>query len=258
MNILEIKHRGYHGFFSYCSVSLEQIIKYYNNNNELPDIVDMSKIFTFFKQDENIDISYIFFNKTNKINLNISDKINIIHQFENYNNINFNHILPIINNYFSLTDEINNIVLTIENKYNIDYENICCIFYRGNDKSLETIIPTYETVYAKINELFPNKDNINFLLQSDESEFFDFFIDKLDNYFILQDEIKHIPKRKTSINHVTDYQTKLILIKNFLAIVKIMSKCKYIICNAGNISVWITYFRGNTTNMHIFLNDSYY
>lgn len=28
-----------------------------------------------------------------------------------------------------------------------------------------------------------------------------------------------------------------------------MSKCKYIICNAGNCSIWMIFFRNNTTNV---------
>lgn len=58
---LIIQHPGYHGFFSYCSMALMQIINYYYNNNSLPENVDMSKIFTMFKNNDNIDISGLFF-----------------------------------------------------------------------------------------------------------------------------------------------------------------------------------------------------
>ena len=47
---LIIKHPGYHGFFSYCSIALYQIISYNNNNKKLPDIVSMKEIFTMFKK----------------------------------------------------------------------------------------------------------------------------------------------------------------------------------------------------------------
>ena len=95
------------------------------------------------------------------------------------------------------------------------------------------------------------------MLQSDETEFFNYFKLVLSNHMIFNDEIKHIPKQKTSINHITDQYTKLNLIKNFLAIVKIMSKCNYVICNAGNISLWITLFRGNNNNVHVFNNGQF-
>jgi len=251
---LIINHPGYHGFFSYCSVSLLQILIYFNKNKYFPNNIDMSKIFTFFKKNENYDISKIFFKKmNNNLNLDINN-INIVDQFDDYSSINFVYYNQIIHKYFTLSDEINNIILNIENKYNINYDNICCVFLRGNDKITETIIPDYNEIYNKLNNIFPDKENINFLLQSDETEFFTFFKLKLKNITIFNDEIKHINKQKTSINHITDYDNKIILIKNFLAIVKIMSKCKYVICNSGNISLWITLFRNNNDNVFQFLN----
>ena len=28
-----------------------------------------------------------------------------------------------------------------------------------------------------------------------------------------------------------------------------MSKCKYVVCNTGNCSIWIVFFRNNTDNI---------
>ena len=41
----------------------------------------------------------------------------------------------------------------------------------------------------------------------------------------------------------------------FLAIVIIMSRCKYVICNTSNVSLWISLFRGNTNNLHQYLRQ---
>ena len=46
--------------------------------------------------------------------------------------------MPLINKYFSPSDEINEIITTMKKKYSLDYENICVLFYRGNDKNRET------------------------------------------------------------------------------------------------------------------------
>ena len=46
--------------------------------------------------------------------------------------------------------------------------------------------------------------------------------------------------------------------KNVLAIIYIMSKCKYIICSSGNCSIWMMYFRGNVNNVKQFLNNQWY
>jgi hypothetical protein len=256
--MLKLTHPGYHGFFSYCSIALIQILNYFNNNNKLPENIDMSELFTFFKLDETQDISNIFFQKNNDlIKINKTNNINIIDQYDDYHNINFLFYTIIINNYFLLSDEINNIIINIEKKYNINYDNTCCVFYRGNDKITETMLPNYDDVILKIKSVLNFDNNSTYLLQSDETEFFDFFKSILSQYIIFNDEIKHIHRRKTSINHITDYPTRLFLIKNFVAIVKIMSKCKYIFCNAGNISFWITIFRGNHNNLYVFNNGSW-
>ena len=258
---LVVSHPGYHGFFSYCSVALKQIIKYFFENKSLPDYVDMRKIFTMFKGDESIDISSIFFKSNMYVDkiyftTEISYFTNDL-QFTNYHQINYDIIAPFIKKYFYISDEINNIIFNIENKYNIDYKNTCCIFYRGNDKNTETIIPSYEEVYSKVNNKMINEGNITFLLQSDETDFFNYFKEKVEKYFIFEDEIKHTRNKKTSINHLVDKDTKLKLVKNFLAIVIIMSRCKYIICTSGNISIWITYFRGNSNNVSHYLIDKW-
>ena len=303
MNILQISHPGDHGFFSYCSVALLQIVDYYYKNKQLPEYVDMSQIFTMFKINNN-DISHVFFKPAMRYgDLSLDDNVQIFTkdlqfenyhnlqiftkdlqfenyhnlqiftkdlqfenyhnlqiftkdlQFENYHNINYSIITPFIKKYFTLSNDIRNIILQIEQKYNIDYENTCCIFYRGNDKSTETTIPSYDTMYEKILSL--NISDKKILLQSDETEFFEYFTKKLPNHIIFNDKIKHIRKKKTSINHITDCNTKFILVKNFLAIVYIMSKCKYIVCTSGNISIWITYFRENSNNIYHYLNDKW-
>jgi hypothetical protein len=52
----------------------------------------------------------------------------------------------------------------MENKYEIDYNNICVLFYRGNDKITETKLCDYNDylIYAnKIYINFPKKKNLS-------------------------------------------------------------------------------------------------
>ena len=50
-----------------------------------------------------------------------------------------------------------------------------------------------------------------------------------------------VDKVKPETNY--DYSLK------YLAITLIMSKCKYVLCNTGNCSIWIVFFRNNTDNI---------
>ena len=68
------------------------------------------------------------------------------------------------------------------------------------------------------------------------------------NNIIFYDEIRHMPNQISTVDKIYkdlnyDYSLK------YLAITLIMSKCKYIICNAGNCSIWMIFFRNNTTNV---------
>ena len=91
---------------------------------------------------------------------------------------------------------------------------------------------------------------MRFLIQSDESEFLEEMSNHFKNNFIFKDEIRHIKKdfKKTVDNHGKTPEENFHYSKYFLAIVLIMSRCKYVICNTGNISLWIALYRGNTSN----------
>jgi len=87
------------------------------------------------------------------------------------------------------------------------------------------------------------------------------FIEKMtatfpNNSFYFKDEIRHMTKRKNTVNSV--FRNKnMDFSKKFLAITVIMSKTKHIICNAGNCSIWIMLYRENADNVHEFLNGSW-
>ena len=251
---LEVNHVGIHGFFSYCTVALNQICIYITQNKKLP-IVSKKKLFTTFKNNHNDDISEIFFVKDLNNVKNIDSDLSFFTkdiQFTDYNKINFTLIQPIITKYFYLSDEILKIVNNIEKKYEIDYENTCCIFLRGTDKTTEVSVPNYKQVY---NSLSDEDKQLKILLQSDENEFFSYFKNILPNSFYFKDEIFTISnsfrgKSGGSINHqISNIKKKLHYVKNFLAIVLIMSKCKKVYGNKGNISLWISFFRGESINL---------
>ena len=151
-------------------------------------------------------------------------------------------IIPFIRKYFSPSDKILKIIKTIEEKYNLDYDNICVLFFRGNDKITEVELPSYEEYiyYGKyVLNLYPN---VKFLIQSDETNFINTMAKEFANHIIFKDEIRHIQDNTTTVDKVfkeTNFEYSL----NYLAITIIMSKCKYIICNSGNCSIWIMFYR---------------
>jgi hypothetical protein len=58
---LTITHNA--GFFSCCTIRLIEIIKFFNENGKLPDVVDSSKQFEKYKVNKQEDLTTYFFNQ---------------------------------------------------------------------------------------------------------------------------------------------------------------------------------------------------
>lgn len=140
----------------------------------------------------------------------------------------------------------------MELKYNLVYDNICVLFYRGNDKMTETSLSSYEDYVVYANTVMKNNSNIIFLIQSDETEFIEYMSRQFPNSFHFKDEIRHVNKCNSTVDKLLkdkNYEFS----KYYLAITIIMSKCKYIICGSGNCSMWIMLYRGNNNNTYQYL-----
>tara|TARA_B100002052_G_C15858005_1_gene588590 strand:- start:60 stop:842 length:783 start_codon:yes stop_codon:yes gene_type:complete len=256
--MIKITHNA--GFFSCCSVRLTQIVEFINENKKFPDIVDSSQQFSWYKNKAK-DITFDYF----KHYENIPD-INIIHpidyhwkdQFKNYSDLDYKCITPLIKKYFSPSSEIYELMTNIKKKYNLFYENICVLFYRGNDKNRETKKCSYDEYLNYAYQLLEKDSKITFLIQSDETEFLEFMTNKFPNNSIyFKDEIRHMKKCNDTVDKKMNSQNYEFS-KKYLAITMIMSKCKYIICGSGNCDIWIMLYRENNSNVIQNLNGKWY
>ena len=248
------------GFFSCCSVKLDYIVDYINKKLKIPESVDSSDQFERYKKDKTFDITYEYFEHYDNIqDLIINYPINYYerYQYNDYSKLDYNNIIPVVKKYFSPSKHIINITENIKQKYNIEYYNVCVLFYRGNDKIIETKLCEYDEYLIYANLIMKNDPNILFLIQSDETEFIEFMTKKFpNNSFYFKDEIRHMKKCKSTVDTIMkdkNYEYS----KYYLAITIIMSKCKYIICGSGNCSIWIMLYRGNCNNVYQNLNSKW-
>jgi hypothetical protein len=194
------------------------------------------------------DITYQYFEKQNNNTINYKDiKFTNRYQYLNYNSLPYSDYIPFIRKYFYPSQEIQQLINSLEEKYKIDFPNTCVLFYRGNDKVTEITLPSYEPLLDAANQIKQQNPNVRFLVQSDESEFLQKMLE-LPNSFYFKDEIRHIPKQNATVDHF-DINQNLQFSKLFLAITIIMAKCQYIVCNTGNCSLWICLYRGHTQNV---------
>ena len=249
------------GFFYCCSVKLNDLVQYINSNSKIPNYVDSSAQFNWYKKHDNgYDITYEYFEHYDNIkDITINYPINYYHehQYLNYSNLDYNNIIPIVKKYFSPSKNIINIVQSIENKYNLVYDNTCVLFYRGNDKNRETYICEYSDYTEYANMILKENPNILFLIQSDETNFIEFMSKKFpNNSFYFKDEIRHMQKCDNTVDIVMK-DNNYNFSKYYLAITIIMSKCKYIICGSGKCSIWIMLYRQNNNNVYQNLNGKW-
>ena len=171
---------------------------------------------------------------------------NIEQQYVNYQYLNYKSLTPFIRRYFSPSQLVKGMIDELVYKYDIDYDNTCVLFYRGNDKVKENHLPSYDKylTHAKIiQRLYPD---IRFLVQSDETEFLEYMEKAFPvNHVIFYDEIRHMPRNPlTTVDRLFSRDVTAELSKYYLAITYIMSKCRYVVCGTGNCSFWIALFRG--------------
>jgi hypothetical protein len=254
--ILKTTHGKTSGFFSNCSVRLNQIKQFFNENEMLPQNIDSSQQFRNYKENENDlqeDLSKYFFDQ--KPPPAKVEEVNFLHnsQYTSYKDINFKSISLLVEAYFSPSIIIRNIIETLEKKYTLDYDNICSVYYRGNDKASETGLAEYEQFFNKAEEILQKNQHIKFLIQTDELEFAEAFKQMFSNSFWF-DELSMINHDlSSSVHHSLPRDKRKEHASYFLAAVIIMSKTKHIITYSGNCGLWTVLYRGNAENVHQYL-----
>ena len=252
--MLKVTHNA--GFFSCCSVRMSQIVNYHNDHKKLPETVDSSEQFSYYKIDQKEDVTFHFFKNYSESDEEIifqkNIPINILNfQFENYKQVDYESLLPFVRKYFSPSNEILQKEKDLILKYNIDTTNCIGVYYRGTDKFNETKLTGFEDYEMKLKEILDSSEiQLQILLQSDSAPFMDYMKDKFAEYSLII-----IDENSTSYTdkgiHIEKHQSENYFdMKNLLASFLIVSNCKYMMCSSGNCSIWMAYFRGNATNVH--------
>jgi len=249
------------GFFSCSSLILMKIIEYFNNNKCLPESLITKDFYTVYKRNDNDDIYNILFKKNN-MNIEYTKPIKFNEkyeaQFSDYKLIYYNDIRPFIEKYFSVSEIVLEKISELEVNYNINYDNLCGIFYRGNDKIKETQKPSYSEVINKAVEFKEKNNNCKFIIQTDEREFLEEFIK------IFPDSIyfKEIPIINNCMTTVAEtYRNdpnKLNYILYYVSSIKIFSKLNNIITTSGNSELFVMFYRNNSNGVIQYLKKNEY
>ena len=254
---------NYGGFFSNCNVILSNIIYYFNNNKKLPLEIKTINTFSIYKEFHEQDIYKLMF-YIDSIDIEYKKEIKFNNegfenQFSDYKLLNLNDLQPFFQKYFKPRPIILNNVDLLINKYNINVNNeICGIFYRGNDKIKETQKPPYSEFILKAKELKETNKNIKFIVQTDEIEFLKTFLQEFPDSIFFEEVPPISRTNDTNIGQILNHHNKIKHVINFMSIIYIFSKLKYLITTSGNCEIFITFYRNNTINLMQYLNKNKY
>jgi len=251
------------GFFSNCNIMLSRIITYFNSYKKLPIEVITKNLFSIYKLNQEEDIyKLIFYTDATDIEYKKEIKFNnedYENQFSDYKLLNLNDTQPFFQKYFNLTPIILDNVDLLLNKYNIDLnDNICGVFYRGNDKVKETQKPEYNEFILKAKELLEKNNNLKFIVQTDEQEFLQAFLQEFPDAIFFHEVPAISSTNHTNVSRILKNEFKLNHVIDFVSIIYIFSKLKYLITTSGNCEIFITFYRNGSNNLFQYLNKNKY
>jgi len=242
------------GFFCQSSVLFTCILEYYKINNKWPEFIDTTEQMGIYKSSEQKDVDIVCdFFKTNE-NIKQINPHAFFHPDFHYGDIwtfPYYDYEPIVKRYFNPSDKIQNIIQNLEKKYNLNYDNICSIYYRGTDKSTEAPILSKIFMKDRIEHIKQESPDIQLLFQSDQTE----FIQEMKQQYpdaIFFEENTHNTGNIGVHNYYKNTDDNYHIILNFVAIMFIMSRCKYIITGAGNCGLWLALLRTHNVGYHNF------
>jgi len=258
---LRITHNA--GFFSCATIRLIEIIKFFNRNKALPEIIDDKEQFAFYKRELSDNIVPTFFEQRNDIPIVHHGEICVTNEsgevsFGDYSKLHFDEVMPFVNKYFYPSKIVRCMMTDYKMKYNIDFDNTCAIFYRGNDKQRECDVTPYADFINKAKEILSDNPNMRFLVQPDETEFLEAFTAAFPDNCFWFSETPHMRKKDSAIFYELPKDKKTDHGCYFLAAVLTMAKCKHLITHSGNGGMWAVLYRGNFNGVFQFRNKHIY
>ena len=251
------------GFFSNCTIRLMDIVEYININGALPDEVDSTEQFMHYKGYAGQNLIPYYFNQHIEETLQIHPRpFNLDYdcmsiQFDDYKKLPFDMLYDLVNKYFTPSVGVELIRFTMREKYKLNNQELCAVFYRGNDKSREMTISPYDSFINKAKEIKESNPKIKFLVQPDEREFLDAFLAEFPDSIYFE-ETPMLSKMDSSMFFELPQHERAEYGAKFFAAVLLMSECKQVITHSGNGALWLALYRGNANGINQIFNNQWY
>ncbi len=243
------------GFYSVVTETIK-CISILLKDKIVPVNIDFSSCFSFYKHYPQQN-GYPFYFKLNSeiTDIGIGKNINFIssnHPAERIKLTDNHH--NIVEKYFSPSYDVDFYRQYFERKYKIDINNTICVFYRGTDKWMEMPLVHPKFYLGVVNKILKDHPNCKVLVQTDQTQIKKYFKDKLKEKFLSFDELPTTERTDVGFHQIITENSidKVKFAIMFDAAVRCISKCKYIVCSPGNVSLMMRMYRKTCNGMYTF------
>lgn len=243
------------GFFSCSTVRLLAAIDHHNCCGGFPRI-DSSEQYGRYK-DEPGDVTPRFFRappadeptlgpvEPSRSPEQYDDPTHL--QFTDYHHIDYAGVGAFVERYFTVAGSVRRLEQQLTEAYAIDPATTIAVCFRGNDKHHELVLPTYDEMLTKLEEVRARHPGHRVLVQSDERDFC-LRARELDGVFLVGETIK-IQDRDHSVADAVPVGNRTKAAQVFLAVMQIMRRCDRVITTSGNVGLWICLYRGSAAGV---------
>jgi hypothetical protein len=235
---------GFYSCINTTRIALYSLI----SNGIFPENISLEKTLTWYKQNLTDDFYPLLYKKTELINVDPFCFEVFCPTLISYNNIDFQNLVKIENCYFNPSELVSKQIQLLISKYNINYANTVAVLHRGNDKWREAVLKEPKFWIQEIENKLTDT-NTKILLQTDEERtkniITQYFKDKC---FIFEEMLFN----DTYVKPCTNFEQWAV---TFESIMRIISKCQYIITHSGNCGFIPIIYRGNVKQVTQLLSN---
>lgn len=240
------------GFFSNCTTLLWELAQLCESG-VVPVRVAFVNGFEFYRDSNSlgIDIYNQLFQADQSVNLGGAASWPFLNHHGVYSAepIFLYHLLA--RRWFTPSVKVEKISKALVKKYTIDPSNTVAVLYRGTDKGLEVQLATSEEYARLAADAISGLPDGRVLIQTDQRQVRDFFCSKFGSRCVFFNEMP-VTSGATVIHNLADEalgMSRLEFAQHLLAVLLIVSKCRFVINHTGNMALWACLFRGNTEGM---------
>lgn len=243
--VLELRHDA--GFFSNCSVALLEIAR----SQTVIEKIDATKSFKFYKTEpeENSWSAYFCQPMPHIPQASRSEFSGFLLNHSRYKNLDFKQSSSLVSRYFQPSPQVTEIIWQMVRRYEINFEKVLAVHYRGTDKQIEIQpepVSTWLSEIRKIAKVLPDDHRI--LVQTDQQQFLDAVVEEFGSRVFYLRELP-LTKNSEANHHSLPDSERTGFALNLLAATIILSRCEWVLTHTGNGGYWAALFRGTAKRL---------